>query len=785
MIKGLRAVTVSCLLIITCSNSTLSVKADMISKSNPIHSPFHYEWSQDGQIYYENGKKVTGAKYIDGYWYYFDEKTGVKTTGFKYIESMKGTAYYDENGHLLFGEQFIDGFWYYFESNGLMAHEFKYLKDKDITVWYGAETGHMLFGEYRLYGHWYYLDDVTGGITYGWKELPDKGVTYYYDSNGWKVFGNQVIDGISYEFDEETGALIDDSIIENGWNVSKDMFYENGEFITGVKKIDNYWYYFDESTGIKITSSFKDIRPDYRVYYDEDGHLVFGTKTIDGVTYEFNKTNGALISDNSLQNGWDEDQDRYFQSGVYITGAQKIGNYWYYFDESTGKKLMSSFKDIKPGYRVYYDSEGHLVFGTTIIDGVRYVFDRRNGNLLESASIQNGWNPSKDMFYEDWEPVKGSKKIDGYWYYFDENGKKATGFKYIEAQKGTVYYDSEGRLVFGTRKIGSYWYYFDNRNGNMVKSAFKYIPSLKGTAYYDADGHLQFGQKKIDGNWYYFADNGILQIGKVNIPASNNSGVAKTIVTDTGGRYILNNIKKDGYYYTITGEGNTVTVGAVTKATKIYAEGIDISEFNYNHLKEFVSSGEYSLSDYKNGFVIIRASWSDVKDKKVDVYVKKCEQLGVPYGFYVYTYARNNSGAKEEAEFFLTILNDLKKNNGGRLKYFKYGVWCDMEDADTWKRRNGFQFTNANIGGICYTFCSTISSKGYYTGIYMSQSWLKYLSGTKADNYDKWVAHWGRSNNGLMQSDMSGYGSLQQYTSYPNLDRDVMFKDPSGYKNGN
>jgi len=191
-------------------------------------------------------------------------------------------------------------------------------------------------------------------------------------------------------------------------------------------------------------------------------------------------------------------------------------------------------------------------------------------------------------------------------------------------------------------------------------------------------------------------------------------------------------------------------------------EGIDVSQHN----------GNIALSNYQNGFVIIRVSWDvDQLDTKAVRNMNLCEELNIPYGVYVYSYALEPTAAVKEAEF---ALKQIKGRN------IQLGVWFDMEDADGWKMRHGFDFSKENITNICNAFCKKVADAGYYTGIYASYSWF-YDSKAKSGyidcpNYDKWVAHWGE-NDGTYSVDLSSYGaSLHQYTSHP-LDKDVMYVD--------
>lgn len=193
--------------------------------------------------------------------------------------------------------------------------------------------------------------------------------------------------------------------------------------------------------------------------------------------------------------------------------------------------------------------------------------------------------------------------------------------------------------------------------------------------------------------------------------------------------------------------------------------GIDISKHN----------GDINLEPYRGQFVIIRAGYGNfTKDEKFDRNVSECKRLGIPFGVYLYSYALNADGAKAEAEALLKILEPIKND-------IKVGVWFDMEDADGYKKKHGFKFTHENISAICYEFAKTIEDAGYYSGIYTALSWLQYIK-PECDRYDKWVASWG-TNDGTLQNDTSGFGTLHQYTSKP-IDKNLMYADISRYTGG-
>lgn len=193
--------------------------------------------------------------------------------------------------------------------------------------------------------------------------------------------------------------------------------------------------------------------------------------------------------------------------------------------------------------------------------------------------------------------------------------------------------------------------------------------------------------------------------------------------------------------------------------------GIDISKHN----------GNIDLTPYKGQFVIIRVGYGHFHlDEKFERNVNECKRLGIPFGVYHYSYALNEKEAEEEARGVLNAIAKYKND-------IKVGVWFDMEDADGYKKKHGFKFSNSTIAPICYKFCKMVEDAGYYSGIYTSSSWLQYVSGLN-DRFDKWVANWGK-NDGTQHTNTSQYGTLQQYTSKP-LDKNFMYADISRYSRG-
>ena len=182
--------------------------------------------------------------------------------------------------------------------------------------------------------------------------------------------------------------------------------------------------------------------------------------------------------------------------------------------------------------------------------------------------------------------------------------------------------------------------------------------------------------------------------------------------------------------------------------------GIDISSWQ----------GNIDLSALKSeiDFVIIRVGYgvSGTIDSKFRRNADLCNQLGIPYGFYWYSYALDVSGAQKEADNFLNAISGYNPT---------YGCWFDMEDADGYKRKNGMP-SNSTLRDMCYAFCEKVENAGYYSGVYASLSWFNnQLAGDRLSRFDKWIAMWptsGGKQRGLNVSpdEKSGW-SMWQFTS--------------------
>lgn len=173
-------------------------------------------------------------------------------------------------------------------------------------------------------------------------------------------------------------------------------------------------------------------------------------------------------------------------------------------------------------------------------------------------------------------------------------------------------------------------------------------------------------------------------------------------------------------------------------------KGIDISEHN--------GIIDFSKVAKEVDFVMIRATFGKKEDKMFRRNAKGCIENGIPFGFYYYSYALDETYAKEEVAFFLKAVSEFK----GQITF---PLAIDMEDSDKYKEKNGFP-TKEMLCNICRIGCDEIAKAGYIPIIYASLYYFtKYLNDASLDKYYKWVAWW--SKDSIEKVEKTKYQMLQ------------------------
>ena len=398
-------------------------------------------------FFYEDGKRVTGWKEIDGKWYYFQTSSSSYNNGRMYLGLRKDEEYetyylFGPSGYMLKGWQRFNNDWYYFHSNGKAAIGWIEISGK---WYYFSESGQpkMQTGYRQIDGDYYMLDPITGAMVQGWSKVEtyNGSFSYRYFLNTGKAASGWLKIGGKYYF----------------FNSDSDHFMRTG----AVKDPDSNDYYVMGTDGVMVTGGWYNtyvVTFDGETYYsgdwyylDKDGKAVRGFQQIGGKWYYF-MTSG----------------DPY----MYRDGLRSIDGDYYFFDYETGVMCQDGWK--KVGYN-YSTSE----------DYNWYYFNK-------SGKAQRGW-----------------LKSGGKYYYF--GGKSDTPYmrinSYIYDSESEVYYyvGSDGAMCTGWFKNYNDKYSYANTKGECATG----WQTIGGKTYYFNYRQMVTGYRYIDGTLYYFGTDGV------------------------------------------------------------------------------------------------------------------------------------------------------------------------------------------------------------------------------------------------------------------------------------
>lgn len=146
------------------------------------------------------------------------------------------------------------------------------------------------------------------------------------------------------------------------------------------------------------------------------------------------------------------------------------------------------------------------------------------------------------------------------------------------------------------------------------------------------------------------------------------------------------------------------------------------------------------------------SNYTKQDDKKWKRNADECTRLGIPFGVYIYSYAKTVEAAKSEAEHVLRLVEGYK---------LSLPIYYDLEEKGTEK------------GAIerALVFGDIIENAGYWCGIYANEYWWKsIINGPELNRFTKWVAKYNK-NNGKPGALPTIKGcDIWQYTSKGQLD---------------
>ena len=269
----------------------------------------------------------------------------------------------------------------------------------------------------------------------------------------------------------------------------------SGDF-PNIPTVDEKWYQEDG----------------YWKYRLKDGQMAIGWQDIAGATYFFNgkgqMQSGRWLRITDEWNGEPKFNDYYLNNDGKM---QKGGwfyhdNTWYYI-QSNGARRYNELAEIG-GQKYLFDKDGKMLTGLQVFNGKKMLF--ASSGALQTEGTASGWQKIDGNWYyfdEEGTRIVGKKEINGATYYFDNNGVMKTGWALIEGHWN--YFASSGAMKTGWVKDKDTWYYLD-KEGVMLTG----LQEINGSRYYlNASGAMQTGWKWLDNHYYYFATSGSMKTG--------------------------------------------------------------------------------------------------------------------------------------------------------------------------------------------------------------------------------------------------------------------------------
>ncbi|MCR5793494.1 MAG: hypothetical protein K6G65_10025 [Lachnospiraceae bacterium] len=155
------------------------------------------------------------------------------------------------------------------------------------------------------------------------------------------------------------------------------------------------------------------------------------------------------------------------------------------------------------------------------------------------------------------------------------------------------------------------------------------------------------------------------------------------------------------------------------------AKGVDVSYHNGTIDWEKVKADGIDFAIIRCGYGMDQ---TDQDDKQWVNNAKKCSELGIPFGVYLYSYANTSEKALSEAEHVLRLVKGYK---------LSMPIYYDLEDTIVEKAGTAQILENTKI------FTQKLESAGYTVGIYANLYWFNtFLTDAYYDKYEKWVAQY-------------------------------------------
>ena len=446
------------------------------------------------------------------------------------------------------------------------------------------------------------------------------------------------------------------------------------------------------------------------------------------------------------------------------SGMKKLG-----VADATGIAKALGLKKVKQGWviengKTYYYENQQPVKGQKLIDGNWYYFDEKTG--IMKTGFVNITEQNKTVYYDETGAmVHGQKRINGKWYYFDEGtGAMRTGFVNIAEQNKAVYYDETGAMVHGQKRINGKWYYFDEGTGAM-KTGFVSIAKQNKTVYYDETGAMIYGQKQINGKWYYFDQGtGGMKTGFVDIAEQN-----KTVYYDKTGVMLHGQKQIDGKWYYFDEETGGMKTGFVSIAEQNKTVYYDKTGVMFHGQKQIDGKWYYfdeGTGGMKTGFVNIAEQNKTVYYDKTGAMVYGKQFISGDWYYFlsgtgqmaIDTYIEGYYYDKEGKQQPLESIEGKPGKNAVQTMIRLYKLYSPIEYPKEELEKGGAPSLES-FADIYYeeAVAEGIRPEVAWAQTMLETNWLKF--GGQVDISQFNFAGLGATDNGAAGADFSGYGN--------------------------
>ena len=400
----------------------------------------------------------------------------------------------------------------------------------------------------------------------------------FTDSRGERVTDSWRQSGANYYYLDSDGVMARSQWIDDTYYVGSSGARASNRWVwagedSDAPSSDGGWFYLD-ANGRMVTDTWRVIN-DHRYHFDSDGRMSYGWLTDeDGSLYYLGDEN-----DGAARTGWlclDYDEE-YGQEDGEVAAVLSGGGTWFYFQEN-GRAIRAA---------------GENTYANRTINGYRYYFD-------ENGAMATGWVSVGNRETNDATGISTLKYFGG-----ADEGQMARGWRYLyddpedtddedfsfgpatssDASHGGWAHDYEGG--------DGAWYYFDN-NGT---------PAYLSTAAQSLSG----ATTRVDGHRYFFDEYGRMKSGLLGFVRADGTVVSAYFGADDSDGAMkttrqTNVYEEDGerstFYFSNSGGETGVRNGYLYYQGKLVRAEEDFQVFEVNSQLYLVNeSGRVQTSD--------------------------------------------------------------------------------------------------------------------------------------------------------------------------------------------